>query len=474
MRFQAPSAALLGLKEREREMLSDGGSFMRDAHCHLICSARNGTDMMRLGRRYVAALQLTVVTVIGIYTLIHIKISSHPSTVDLAEYRKLPFRFNITTTQGQNITIEEIMTNPHFDSLEQRVNFTPSKEQKLILSVDTGHFSDNLQGCPEWNCALTTDMNDFDKADVVMIRSSEAISEKKRKPEQYIVFFTQESPVHTYVEVPDENYFNLSLSYRHDSIGASPYGYTAKLAPESRKPSGSVINGTLVRGKSKAIAWFVSHCSTPSSREKLVAQLQKYIPVDIYGDCGNLNCKRGDTCEDMLDNDYHFYITFENSICDDYITEKLWNQGYQRNVIPIVLRRSVVEPYVPPNSFIAVDDYDNLENLAAELYRIMNDKALYASYFEWRRDYHVIFLNGQVHDSAERPWGFCQLCRLSHMNPRPSVVMKNFTKSWKNSCENDGEFVFQLLKKTNPSNSIRNRQSLRLKGKIVESAFAIH
>ncbi|TMS34638.1 hypothetical protein L596_002184 [Steinernema carpocapsae] len=175
----------------------------------------------------------------------------------------------------------------------------------------------------------------------------------------------------------------------------------------------------------------------------------------------------------MLDNDYYFYIAFENSVCKDYITEKLWNQGYQRNIIPIVLKRSIVEPYVPPKSFVAVDDYATLEDLATELFRIMNDKALYVSYFEWRRSYKVIFLDGEVHDTLERPWGFCQLCRLAHQEPRPKLVMGDFNESWKESCEKDGELVFRFLKTTNPRQSIRNYQALRLKAKIVESALKI-
>uniref|UniRef100_A0A1I8A902 Fucosyltransferase n=1 Tax=Steinernema glaseri TaxID=37863 RepID=A0A1I8A902_9BILA len=468
------SPALFGLKEWERGMLSDGESLKRDAHCRLICPSRNGPETMRFGRRYVATLQLTVVLALGIYTLVHIRRTAHNSNIDsVAIYETPKFHFTINTKDG-NITIEDVLTHTAFPSLEQRVNFTPSKEQKLILAVDTGHTEANLQGCPDWNCAISTTMADFEKADVVMIRSSEALREKRRRPDQYIVFFTQESPVHTYVEVPVDNYFNMSLSYRHDSLGASPYGYTVRLAPESRQLTGPVINETLIFGKSKPIAWFVSHCSTPSLREKLVAEIQNHIPVDIYGDCGNFKCKRGDLCETMLDTDYYFYISFENSICDDYITEKLWNQGYQHNIIPIVLQRSVVERYVPPQSFIAVDDFANVKDLAAELQRIMSDKALYASYFEWRRKYSVIFLDGEVHDAAERPWGFCQLCRLAHLSPRPHVVIEKFSQNWHKSCEKDGEFVYEFLKRTNPAKSAGNYRSLRLKGRIVESALSIN
>ena len=95
------------------------------------------------------------------------------------------------------------------------------------------------------------------------------------------------------------------------------------------------------------IAWFVSHCSTRSGRERYIEYLQNYIGVDIFGKCGNYQCGGvknmvenytldQDPCFTMVNSRYKFYISFENSICKDYITEKTYN-ALKLNTIPIVL-----------------------------------------------------------------------------------------------------------------------------------------
>lgn len=74
---------------------------------------------------------------------------------------------------------------------------------------------------------------------------------------------------------------------------------------------------------------------------------------------------------------YYFYLALENAIYYDYITEKLWKHGFSHTVIPIVFMRKIVEPYAPPKSFIAVDDFETIEDLVNFLKRLMKDKAEY-------------------------------------------------------------------------------------------------
>ncbi len=60
------------------------------------------------------------------------------------------------------------------------------------------------------------------------------------------------------------------------------------------------------------------------------------------------------------------------------------------DIVPIVLERSIVEPYAPPKSFIAVDDFATVKQLADYLKSLMINDTAYQSYFDWRREYKYI------------------------------------------------------------------------------------
>ena len=54
--------------------------------------------------------------------------------------------------------------------------------------------------------------------------------------------------------------------------------------------------------------------------------------TDLWFDfsCGPFQCPKSDNssvCSDLLNNDYKFYLSFENSNCLDYMTEKFWYNG---------------------------------------------------------------------------------------------------------------------------------------------------
>ncbi|KAF7635132.1 Glyco_tran_10_N domain-containing protein [Meloidogyne graminicola] len=247
----------------------------------------------------------------------------------------------------------------------------------------------------------------------------------------------------------NSNFLNMSFGFRMDTPGASPYGFAALLDQESKPNKDKLYEyiKKLIAKKNKPIAWFVSHCSTHSGREWIAKEMQKYINIDIYGNCGPLQCSKGGKCLQMLDTDYYFYFAAENSLCLDYLTEKIWDQGLGYFSVPIVLKRSFVEHLLPPASFIAVDDYQNIEEFTFYLLDLINKPQEYMQYLLWRFDYVSIKMNSNTDPRAEKLFGVCQICKLTQMNPRPIITISSpINEWWDKSCD-PPEYLINKFKK---------------------------
>ena len=83
-----------------------------------------------------------------------------------------------------------------------------------------------------------------------------------------------------------------------------------------------------------------------------------------------------------------FYLSFENALCRDYITEKAFN-SLKLNTIPVVLGGSDYESILPPGSFINARQFYSPEHLANYLYKVLNNSTLHDSYFQWRPYYNI-------------------------------------------------------------------------------------
>lgn len=169
------------------------------------------------------------------------------------------------------------------------------------------------------------------------------------------------------------------------------------------------------------ISWIVSRCHSQSKREDYVKELQKWIPVDVYGRCGTCKCNYGnstDSCQNILKK-YHFYLAFENSFCPDYVTEKLFKVLAMEElpVIPIVLGGGNYSQLAPPGSVVDVQDFDSPQLLASFLRDLLHDQRLYNSYHEWRRRYRIV--------SWGTPMAICRLCEKLHANTTAVKVRGN-------------------------------------------------
>lgn len=204
--------------------------------------------------------------------------------------------------------------------------------------------------CRIQNCFLTSNVSYFSDVrdfDVIMFNTMtldhNLTLPSARSEDQKYVFLSDESPALYPTPTRYNGFFNLTFTYRLDSDATWKF-YVIRnkegriigpnmdikwIDSKDMKPTSDEIKRKLLN-KSKAAAWFVSHCGTPSKRDELGKnlneELAKYnLHIDIYGDCGNLKCSRikGDECFAPIESDYYFYLAFENSMCEDYVTEKI-------------------------------------------------------------------------------------------------------------------------------------------------------
>lgn len=221
------------------------------------------------------------------------------------------------------------------------------------------------KSCRFNNCYVTDNVSylgDITKFDVIAFNGPQAVYmprrmlPEKRSPHQKYAFASIESS-HYYPVYDDsfDGYFNWTWTFKLDSdtrwgyiiirnaegniIGPNKVMHWMKTA--DMKPVSDELM-SIFKGKSKAAAWFVSNCISKSNRElmaeELEAALKKYnLHVDVYGDCGTLKCPRTneELCDKLIEKHYFFYLAFENSFAEDYVTEKIL-RGLQYSAIPIV------------------------------------------------------------------------------------------------------------------------------------------
>ena len=257
----------------------------------------------------------------------------------------------------------------------------------------------------------------------------------KRHPKQRYVQWIKEAPVYSHMDIRSLNgYFNWTMDYRTDSDFYAPYGYIAqtKMHPVGQDLDEYIEkfgqeNKHLAKGKSKKLkaAWFVSNCHARSRREKYVKELKNYMDIGIYGKCGTFDCSRKNSSECYLNmaKEYKFYLSFENSACKDYVTEKYFNV-LKYNVIPVVYGGNDYHKMGPYKGFISALDFSGPKALAQHLKTIHNDDSKYAEHMWWKPFYEI--RRQKPHNSQP----FCELCKRLNNPLEPNKVYDDMYKWW--------------------------------------------
>ncbi|KAM4540326.1 4-galactosyl-N-acetylglucosaminide 3-alpha-L-fucosyltransferase 9-like [Fundulus diaphanus] len=252
----------------------------------------------------------------------------------------------------------------------------------------------NIEGC-----FITANRNFYNKSDGVVIhhrdinRDLSNLPKLQRPPFQKWIWMNLESPSNSGQLPGINNLFNLTLNYRQDSDIQIPYG-SIEIA--------EAVEDFVPPSKNKLVCWIVSNWSPRHLRSKYYNELKKHIKVDAYGRAFGKYIAKQDYIPTMAS--CKFYLSFENSIHKDYITEKLFIP-LSVATVPVVLgtTRQNYENFVQGDAFIHVDDFNSPKELADYLLLLDKNKDLYRGYFKWQQHFKVKRINSW----AERT---CQAC----------------------------------------------------------------
>ncbi|KAM4017289.1 3-galactosyl-N-acetylglucosaminide 4-alpha-L-fucosyltransferase FUT3-like [Anomaloglossus baeobatrachus] len=258
----------------------------------------------------------------------------------------------------------------------------------------------------------------YSEANAVVIHHRDVCHSKNLLPQeprphnQYWIWFSLESPSHCPNLSLMDNLINLTMSYRADSDIFSPYGWI-------ENPYRTLKFTIPI--KTKLVAWVVSNWNLNSKRVQYYEQLKNYLNIDIYGK-QHLPLP-GDRHLEILST-YKFYFSFENSIHEDYITEKFWHNAFSSGCVPVVLGppRANYERFVPGDAFIHVDDFSNPQELASYLLSLDKDEEKYKQYFNWRNTYTVP--NRRIPLEVH----YCKICEA--LKKAPSYRTKPSIEAW--------------------------------------------
>ncbi|XP_069131595.1 glycoprotein 3-alpha-L-fucosyltransferase A-like [Argopecten irradians] len=319
-----------------------------------------------------------------------------------------------------------VLTNSCEDNImEFRHNHFVNKSTKKVLVwtkyffMDWAEYVATNMSRSKYHCTATADRNQLQTADAVLFHFIDLwfweTKPRFRRPDQIWVLYNMEAPPHLhYTGLPWIRSFNWTMTYRGDATIYSPYGEMVPLSRAEEKVA-MVAYGNMdfSINKSKMAVAVVSDCVDDVQRYRYIRDLEKYIDIDYYGNCGDLSCLMTADAE-CNSKKYKFRIAFENANCKDYVTEKFWN-SLQQESIPIVNWKSDQGKNIPKSSYINIHDFKSVKELGKYLIKLSSNRKLYNQYFSWKKHYRL---------EHEEMYAFKYLCDALH-SPRPAQTVIN-------------------------------------------------
>ena len=317
---------------------------------------------------------------------------------------------------------------------EDTETLSENKNQKLILFYNPSNFqivrnltnrTYSFDNCQYKNCKMSFNPSDANLSDAVIFHWFKQLKHYPNytRPRNQVWIFIKHEPTRQYVrnstvwpfwEPGMKRNFNWTMTYSRYSDIHQPYGMM-KLKPSSTKTRDYLA---IAKSKTKDAIWVVSKCRTSGRREEYINVLKQYIDVEVLGACGrNWSCgvrsnHPMDNCFDILNKTYRYYLAFENDLCDDYVTEKFY-ENYEYDLLMVSRAghpsRRPVE-YIDKNAYIDTKDFKNPHELGKYLQNLSKNVTRYAEMLAAKDKYGVVTYQELFLESV------CNICeRLNNL-----------------------------------------------------------
>jgi len=326
--------------------------------------------------------------------------------------------------------------------------FRETRWPEAGINKNTLKFQDTETEKPcEYKCRLTYDKNELHTSDAVIFHGRDLpgnlaeLSRNRRNFEQRWVYYTMESPYNS-GDIPND-IFNWTMTHQSDSDIHFPYFQYRALSPD--EVSKVKVNTNHAHGKTNLVTWSVSNCDSKGLRDKITEKMTLFLPIVINGRCASLfpnrknvppcgryehpNCKK-------LYHSTKFYLSFENSLCPGYITEKYYDNPLGV-MLPIVYGpKEYYDELAIPGSYINLYDFPSIQSLANYIKYLDKNDTAYNEYFKWQHKYKITRRNAM-----------CKFCEKLHDVTLPPKTYNDLRAFYSmERCDKNLKRVKQYLK----------------------------
>jgi GR25 family glycosyltransferase involved in LPS biosynthesis len=310
----------------------------------------------------------------------------------------------------------------HLNECMQNVTFKPVILEASGWMTDWPYLS-GLHRCEHSMCEVRHGHTRDSRTHARLFSVTDASVEKANSNGAIMVVVAMESrsrfPLHGTLEF--KYFFDLGVSYHNQlDIQVSYNNYL----PKDFSSTGAPFDQ-----KRDPLLFIHTNCGS-LHRNELFDKISRLIPVDALGSCK----KNGDVAtilpmcagisrsgntvwseSECLLHHYKFYLSIENSIDEDYVTEKLY-QGLRAGSVPIYFGATNIRDYLPhPDSVLLISDFESIDVLIDYVKLATADKQVYAKHMLWK----TTKLTNQFMDRVvTKPMNsiFCKVCDLIATN----------------------------------------------------------